>query len=114
MEGNYELHSLYPNYKQVTFHKCIVARIKRGLSWPASFFNAITEILPGGNYSTMRLSKMLDLPEATIDLFKTALITSDVTKANYKEEVGFDYEITDGESEPDYDGKEQEDEGSGS
>lgn len=31
MEGNYELHSLYPNYKQVTFHKCIVARIKRGL-----------------------------------------------------------------------------------
>ena len=35
-------------------------------------------------------------------------------KANYKEEVGSDYEITDGESEPDYDGKEQEDEGSGS
>ena len=33
-------------------------------------------------------------------------------KANYKEEVGSDYEITDGESEPDYDGKEQEDEGS--
>ena len=30
-EGNYELHSLFPNYKQVTFHKCVVARIKRGL-----------------------------------------------------------------------------------